>query len=66
MATTMTKQHQQSNVDNDSNNGNGNGDSSGNGDINSEGNSKGDDATNAANGYDVDEDIGGNLRTAIG
>jgi hypothetical protein len=53
--TMLTKQCQQSNIDNDGNNGDG-GDSNGNGNSN--------DAAAANNGYNVDED-GGDSRMAI-
>jgi hypothetical protein len=38
----------------------------GNSDGNGDGNSNSNDAAATANGYDVDEDDGGNLRMAIG
>jgi hypothetical protein len=59
--TVLMKQHQQSNVNNDGNNGDG---KKGNG--NSDSNGNWDDAAATNNSYDVDEDNGGNLRTAIG
>jgi hypothetical protein len=57
--TTMTKQRPQSNVDNDCNDGDG-------GDGNSDGDSKGNgnDAAAATNSDDVDDNDGGNSRTA--
>jgi hypothetical protein len=65
MTTTMTKQHQQSIVDNDGNDAKG-GDSDGNdgGDGNGVGN--GDDTTTAANGNNVNDDNGSNSRMEIG
>ncbi len=59
--TTMTKQCRRSDVDDDGNDGDG-GDSFDDGD----GDGDGDDAAAAANGDDVDDDISGVLRTAIG
>jgi hypothetical protein len=60
MTTTMTKQHWQSNVDNDGDDGNG-------GDGDGDGNGKGDsnDALAATDSDDVDDNNGSNSRTAI-
>jgi hypothetical protein len=59
----MTKQCWWSNVNDDGNDGNG---GDGNGNSNGDGNSNGNDAAASANGYNVNEDNSGNLRTAIG
>jgi hypothetical protein len=56
---TMTKQHRRSSVNDDGNDGNG-GDGDGNG------NSNGDDAAATADGNDVNDDNGSNLRMVIG
>ncbi len=61
ISTTMTKQRQLSNVDNDSSDGNG-----GDGDSDGDGDGDGNNAAAAADGNNVDEDNGGNSRTAIG
>jgi hypothetical protein len=57
----MTKQCQQSNINNDGNNKN-----DGDGSNNSKGIGNNNDAATTANGYDVNENDSGDSRTAIG